>query len=94
MMPSKKNREKIGTVRNVAIVDGERIANCHQCGFKQILPDPDPVDWFNDDDVKVVCTKTKRKDTVITSACRPYKVKEECSGIPWWCPVLDRIPVK
>lgn len=29
------------------------IEKCSQCPHSRILPDPDPYDWFNDDDVKL-----------------------------------------
>lgn len=57
------------------------IKNCTDCPFHQVMPDPDPNDWFCDDDVKVLCKKSNR---LITSACRPYNVKKECD-IPEWC---------
>jgi len=56
--------------------------NCTECGEHVVLPDPDPNDWFNDDDVKVVCRITKRE---ITVACKPYNIKDECEA-PDWCP--------
>jgi len=52
-----------------------------------VKPDPDPLDSFCDDDVKVVCTKA---DPVreVTVACRPYNVKKETPR-PVWCPLTD-----
>jgi hypothetical protein len=63
------------------------ITNCIDCPFHKVLADPDPNDWFCDDDVKVVCTKTKRKDNAITVACRPYRTRAE-SDVPEWCPLV------
>ena len=60
-----------------------KIENCVDCPFHEVQPDPDPDDWFCDDDVKVVCTKAKKN---ITVACRPYSTRRECS-IPRWCPL-------
>lgn len=60
------------------------INNCIDCPFHKVLEDPDPNDWFNDDDVKVVCTKKRNKN--ITTACRPYNLRKE-SEIPDWCPL-------
>jgi len=60
-----------------------KINNCVDCDHHRVFPDPDPHDWFCDDDVKVVCSKTRRN---ITVACRPYKTREECS-VPVWCPL-------
>jgi hypothetical protein len=59
------------------------ITNCIQCGEHVVLPDPNPYDWFCDDDVKVMCKIEKR---IITCACRPYNIEKECSPIPIWCP--------
>lgn len=29
---------------------------CSKCKFGRVVPDPDPDDWFNDDDVAVLCS--------------------------------------
>jgi hypothetical protein len=58
------------------------INNCIDCKHHTILPDPDPDDWFCDDDVKVICDLSDGKQ--ITCACRPYHVRDECSR-PEWC---------
>lgn len=63
------------------------INNCIECHNHEVLPDPDPDDWFCSDDVKVFC---KRASKYITVACRPYATETECS-IPNWCPILDNI---
>lgn len=65
-----------------------KISNCTECPHHEVRPDPDPDDWFCDDDVKVVCKKTEREDNTITAACRPYRVKEE-SDVPEWCPLKE-----
>ena len=58
------------------------------CGvykFHEVLPDPDPSDWFNDDDdVKVRCRLTKK---IVAVACRPYQVKRETTPPPKDCPL-------
>ncbi len=73
---------------------------CLDCPFHKVISDPDPNDWFCDDDQAVVCTKSKNKnqDTsskyvsdrqefkCVTSSCRPYKLEKE-SNIPSWCPL-------
>jgi len=61
------------------------ITNCTQCPHHKVLPDPDPLDWFCDDDVKVVCLLFP-EERQITCACRPYQVEKECS-VPKWCPL-------
>lgn len=57
--------------------------NCMDCPFKKVFRDPDPDDWFNDDDEGVECTKMKRN---VTTACRPYNKRKECET-PVWCPL-------
>ena len=63
----------------------EKYTNCIDCPFHDVLSDPDPDDWFCDDDVKVYCRKAERNVTV---ACRPYNTRKE-SAVPTWCP-LDK----
>jgi len=54
---------------------------CNKCEHAQLRADPDPDDWFCDDDVKWHC---KQADKLIECACRPYqKVKQ-----PEWCPLI------
>jgi len=65
--------------------------NCMDCPHHEVRPDPDPDDWFCDDDEKVVCKLAEEKkleNVNITVACRPYKKREECD-IPKWCPLPD-----
>ena len=63
------------------------IDNCLDCPNHAILPDPDPLDSFCHDDVKVVCTKgSSDKPRVIALAIRPYQARRE-SAIPDWCPL-------
>jgi Fe-S-cluster containining protein len=56
---------------------------CIDCPSHEVLSDPDPYDWFCDDDVNVVCKKNGKN---ITVACRPYQIRKECE-IPEWCPI-------
>lgn len=58
-------------------------SNCTKCPAHVVQSDPDPHDWFCDDDVKVVCKHTGK---AITTACRPYRIEKECS-VPSWCPL-------
>jgi hypothetical protein len=58
--------------------------SCVECPFHEVLPDPDPSDWFCDDDVKVFCKKANRNATV---ACRPYNTRKETTPVPDWCPL-------
>ncbi len=64
------------------------ITNCIDCAHHKVQHDPDPLDWFNDDDVKVVCRKVKQGHSAITTACRPYNIRKECE-IPKWCPLAN-----
>lgn len=61
-----------------------KIGNCMDCPYSVVCPDPDPDDWFCDDDKKVLCM-CDDKTRVITCACRPYNLRKECE-IPSWCP--------
>lgn len=75
------------------------ISNCMECSAHRVISDPDPHDWFCDDDKAVVCTETpndKRDRTseyssdhsaykVIQCGIRPYRLEKETS-IPSWCP--------
>lgn len=74
------------------------IQNCTSCMHHVVEPDPDPTDWFNDDDVKVRCKLSSKspngvyccEEPYITVACRPYKIEVECST-PNWCPLNKQI---
>lgn len=61
--------------------------NCIDCPHHDVQSDPDHLDWFCNDDVKVVCTL---KNKNITVACRPYNTRRE-SEIPSWCPIIKHI---
>lgn len=77
--------------------------SCIDCSFHKVISDPDPYDWFCDDDKAVVCTKTKNDDQNETSeytsdrqefkpvatSCRPYRLEVE-SKIPDWCPLKQK----
>ena len=74
------------------------ITRCTECIHHKIVADPDPYDWFNDDDCAVRCMKSSKSptlseqgaykigDPMVTVACRPYMVDKE-SDIPDWCPL-------
>jgi hypothetical protein len=67
-----------------------KINNCLDCPFHKVLRDPDPHDWFCDDDEKTICTKVINPKTgqhkVVTSGNRPYQTRKE-SMVPDWCPL-------
>ena len=58
------------------------ILKCVQCPHCIILPDPDPYDWFCDDDVKLFCEKLKR---TVAAALRPHEGDKV--DIPSDCPL-------
>lgn len=65
--------------------------SCVKCRFIKVSADPDPHDWFCDDDVKAACTGIIDAVTgmhkLITVACRPHHLEKECET-PEWCPLL------
>lgn len=69
------------------------INNCIDCPRHIVVNDPDPTDWFNDDDVAVLCTATpsdtRFKFRAVTSMCRPYRTRQE-SDVPEWCPLHNK----
>jgi len=81
----------------------QKIENCLDCNFHKLIPDPDPNDWFCDDDESVVCTKTLNPDRndhseyasdrnvnrSITCSSRPYQTRRDCA-VPDWCPLLGK----
>lgn len=58
---------------------------CDACRYLRILPDPDPFDWFCDDDERAYCQKEEKN---IARSLRPYEVKNISK--PLWCPYLGR----
>ena len=61
--------------------------NCIDCPAHEVLLDSSGSDWFNDDDVKVVC---KHMNRTVTDTCRPYNTRKE-SETPDWCPFNKNI---
>lgn len=59
----------------------KEIKQCRECPHCLIVPDPDPNDWFNDDDEKALCKESENK--LIEGMLRPY----ERVLIPDWCPL-------
>lgn len=68
------------------MAENETYENCMDCPRHLVAPDPDPTDWFEDDDELVLCTFTKERRN-ITVACRPHRKRFECKT-PSWCPLL------
>lgn len=54
---------------------------CKQCPFCQEKADPDPNDWFEDDDALLFCRKA---DMTIVSGLRPYELDKV--EVPTNCP--------
>lgn len=69
-----------------------KLTSCVDCPHHRVERDPDPDDWFCDDDVKVVCLLTKRQHNTSTVACRPYNTRKETSPPPDWCPLRKQSP--
>ncbi len=77
----------------------EELSSCVDCPAHQIIKDPDPTDWFNDDDVAVVCTETEHANRnpgsryhadrsphrPVAVGCRPFYAEREAQ-VPKWCP--------
>jgi len=76
-----------------------KIKNCTECPHHEVVPDPDPHDWFCSDDMAVLCKLKKAgvKDTgshagqpwkfkAVSVSCRPYNIEKE-SAVPKWCPL-------
>lgn len=59
----------------------KKITQCRECPHCRIVPDPDPSDWFNDDDEKAFCREAGHK--LIENMLRSY----ERIIIPDWCPL-------
>ena len=72
---------------------------CMDCSDHEVICDPDPHDWFCDDDMAVICKLAKNPDIKPDSkymsdrqefrtsacSCRPYRLDKEAT-IPTWCP--------
>jgi hypothetical protein len=83
----------------------EKLVNCMDCKAHKVIADPDPYDWFCDDDRAVLCTLIKgnpdydpkspyaatcqNEHRCVTVSCRPYNLRKE-SEIPDWCPKLPQ----
>ncbi len=78
--------------------------SCLKCPNHKVISDPDPNDWFCDDDVAVVCTVSPNKErncvskwrtdrqefAIIGASIRPYNIKKEITNIPTWCPLRKK----
>lgn len=77
MNTEKDTCQKSGT----SVIFQKEITQCRECPHCRIAPDPDPDDWFNDDDEKALCKEVGNK--LIERMSRPY----ERVLIPDWCPL-------
>jgi hypothetical protein len=78
------------------------MTNCTQCPHHAIISDPDPKDWFCDDDVAVICTLKKQRPKQsayavdrqafkpVAISCRPYNARKEAIT-PKWCPLEKKV---
>lgn len=72
------------------MLDKREWKGCAICTYMKIFPDPDPRDWFCDDDEKSVCTyltDTSKGGPTIAQACRPYQTMSDSCYVPNWCPI-------
>lgn len=75
---------------------------CLRCQHHEVIPDPDPDDWFNDDEVAVVCNLEPNPDRdsrarrysgrqsrrCVVFGCEPTRQHlMDGSAIPSWCPL-------
>ena len=79
----------------------ERLVRCCSCAKHLVIPDPDPDDWFNDDDCAIVCTIVPNDKQIcnskyladrsefkqVSSSLRPYEASDVAR--PKWCPLSD-----
>lgn len=81
---------------NIAVIHIDKtitIKHCVECPYHKVVSDPDPDDWFNDDDCAILCTQLeKSKDSrfpykAIDVALRPYQVDKV--KVPSYCPLLN-----
>lgn len=66
MSTEKDTYQKSGT----SVVFQKEIKQCRECPHCLIVPDPDPNDWFNDDDEKALCKESENK--LIEGMLRPF----------------------
>jgi len=77
-----------------------KIKNCLECPKHKVVADPDPSDWFCDDDEAIVCTALVNDEKgrfnsvayngqykVVSSGLRPYETKKY-ARIPDFCPLI------
>jgi len=75
------------------------VSCCMDCPSHLVIADPDPNDWFCDDDKAVVCTKVnnphkdiasrypanRHVNKIVSCSIRPYNLRKE-TQVPDWCP--------
>lgn len=66
------------------IILSETINKCYKCSNCRESRDPDPNDWFCQDDLQLICAA--KNDKIIEGCLRPYEVKDV--EIPDWCPLI------
>lgn len=70
-------------VKHITVVKQYDVEFCSKCPYGAVYPDPDPDDWFCDDDERVYCRKLDRD---VCSALRPYEVGK-IDTVPDCCPL-------
>ncbi len=87
-----KELESMGlsvTVKNsdgtiVYSTNNDKCKYCDDCKYLEFLPDPDPSDWFRDDDKKAVCRLAKKE---IVGGLEWNELKD--IHVPDFCPKKD-----
>jgi len=77
--------------------------NCMDCPNHIVEADPDPHDWFCDDDQAVLCKLSENVENKkrwwdgfewefrpVTCSCRPHHKRMECNT-PEWCPLIKKL---
>lgn len=77
------------------------VDNCLDCEHCIKVSDPDPLDWFRDDEMAVACALVKNDNTewiprmdyrfpnkCVTYACSMDDLRESCQQ-PDWCPLKE-----
>ena len=68
-----------------ATESGDSAEYCDMCPCLRFMPDPDPTDWFRDNDKKAICTEMS---AMIAGSLEPHEMTKIYK--PLWCPKLGR----
>jgi hypothetical protein len=62
------------------------IKSCSKCPHHDWISNPDPDDWFRDDEANFICTKKKKVISYSLDVFEQAKVNK--IPIPKWCPLI------